>query len=218
MKKLVIVLIVLGVLSVLVIGGLLYADSRAQTFAEAEAAKRVGDVLPGAHDVQVTIDSWPLLAAVLTGTIEHITVKADHIDRGGVQADDLELSVFEIELDTDALFSDQRLVVTGIHHAALTGTMSQEAVSLAARVPVEFVAGMVKVVTVRGTFIATLKVEAGKIRLIPPLPGYDAVEFDLPPKDILPCTPQVEVLDGKLGLRCEVSELPELVRAAMGRA
>ena len=217
MKKLVIVLIVLGVVGVLALGGFLYADSRAHDFAEKEAARRVHDVLPDSEEVSVTIESWPLLLAVLTGEIERIVVTADKVTRGGVEANDLELEVHGIELDTDVLFSDQKLVITDIHHARLTGTMSQDAVSIAARTPVEFRAGMVKVITSGGrTFVATLKVEGRKIRLIPPLPGYEAVEFDLPPKDILPCTPEVEVLEGKLSLLCEVDELPGAVKRAMG--
>ncbi|MEM6994431.1 MAG: LmeA family phospholipid-binding protein [Myxococcota bacterium] len=217
MKKLVIVLGVLGVLAVVFVGGALYADSRAHSIAEQEAAKRVQAVLPGAQGVEVVIDSWPILLAVATGTIEHLTVTAHEVSRGGVVAEDLTLSVHEIELDTEALWSDKQLIITGIHHAALTGTMSQEAVSLAARAPIEFKGGLVVVVTPKGqTFVATLRVEDRKIRLIPPLPGYDAVEFPLPPEDIVPCTPEVEVLEGKLALTCEVSELPAAVKRAMG--
>lgn len=217
MKKLLVVLAVFGVMGAVAIGGALYAESQAHRFAEQEAQQRVANMLPGSEGVKVTIDSWPLLGAVLTGEIEQITVTADRIVRSGVTADDVRLEVHAIALDTDVLWSERRLVVTGIDNARLTGVMSQEAVSVAARAPVEFRAGMVKVLTPQGrSFVATLKVQGRKIVLLAPLPGYEPVEFDLPPRDIVPCTPDVEVLDGALALTCDVTELPPVVQRAMG--
>ena len=210
------IVLVLGVLLALVLGGLAYADHRATRFAEAEAVQRVSQALPGANDVAVTIDSWPLIVGVLTGRIEQITVTADHVLHQAVLADDLHLEVHGVALDTDALFSDQRLVISGIERAALTGSMSQEAASLAAGVPIEFFSGMVKGKTPQGeVFVATLAVEDRMVRLIAPLPGVPDVTFALPSKDVVPCEPEVEVLEGKLSLRCEVHELPALVRDAM---
>ena len=103
--------------------------------------------------------------------------------------------------------------------ARLSGVMTEAAVSIAARAPVEFTAGMVKVISPDGrTFIATLTIHGRKIRLTAPLPGIEPVEFALPPEDLLPCKPEIEVLVGKLSLLCEVNELPDAVKRAMGRA
>ncbi|MBL4684075.1 MAG: DUF2993 domain-containing protein [Nannocystaceae bacterium] len=217
MKKLVVVLGVVGLLLGLLVAGALYADSRALAYAEDQAQRRIADAVVGAGEVTVSIDAWPLMFAVATGRIEQITVTVDRVLSGGVQADELELLVHDVALDTDALWSDQRIVVTGIGRATLTGTVSQGAVSEAVGTPVEFAAGMVKVITPDGrTFFATLKVEGRHVLLVAPIPGFRAIRFDLPDEDILPCTPAVEVLEGKLALRCDVTELPPAVRVAIG--
>ena len=218
MKKLVLVLVVLGVLGVLLIGGLLYADGRALEFAEREAERRVAAALPGSEDIEVTIEQWPLLLAVFTGEIDGLRITAGRVARGGVTAQDLQLEVRGIALDTGVLFDEQRLVVTGIDHARLTGTMTQEAVSKAVKAPVEFKVGMVKVTSAQGrSLVATLAVKGRKIRLVPPLSIMKPLEFDMPPRELLPCEPELEVLEGKLALGCEVDALPDAVMRAIGQ-
>jgi len=213
MKKL---LIVFAVLAALALVGLAILDNRVQAFAEANAEQRVAGVLPDSQGVVVRIDSWPILWSVLRGGLDHVTVTADSVTREGVRADELELVVHGIELDTAAMWSDRKLRVRGIERAVLQGTMSASSISKRVGATVVLTPGIVQVSRDGQTFVATVEVDGRHVVLKSPIPGVEPMKFGLPPRDLLPCQPDLKVLDGKLALHCEVTELPGVVRYAVG--
>lgn len=217
MKRLLIVLAILFVLLAILVGGVLYADTRAREYAEEQAEARVVEVIPGCRGAEVEIDAFPLLWSVFSGEVPRLTFEARAIEQNGIEVEDIEIDVHGIQLDKDVLWDEQRLVVTGIDSATLEASMTEQSVSLAARAPVEFTAGMVKVTTPQGrTFIAELQIEGRRIILRPPFEMARPIAFKMPPESILPCVPQLEILEGRLGLRCELDELPSAVKDAMG--
>ena len=218
MKKLVIVLLVLLVLLGLVLAGLAYADVRLRGLAEEQAELKLAQSLPQVSGVDVTLDGFPFtLGVLMNGKVEALHVKIGAVEEAGLAAQDLSLDVEEISLDKDALMDDQRLVVTDIGRAKAQGFVSDKAVSKLVGQTVKFSPGKAHA-TVQGRELEVQASVKGRfVHLASKIPGVPSVTFPLPPGDVLPCSPELELLAGKIRLSCEIDELPKTLRDAMAK-
>lgn len=218
MKKVVIVVVVLLVILAVILGVLAYVDVRIKAVAEAHAEQQLVKALPQASGVDVTLDGFPFtLGVLLDGKVEALHVKLAEVKESGLSAQDLSLDVEEISLDKDALLDHQRLVVTDIGRAKAQGFVSDDAVSKVVGQTITFTPGKAKA-TVRGRDVEVKASVKGRVvQLTSGIPGVPSVTFPLPPGDVLPCTPELELLEGKIRLSCAIDELPKTLRDAMAQ-
>jgi hypothetical protein len=228
MKKLAIVLIILGVLlAILVVVGW-YVDRTARQMAETEASKRILEVLPGTGKAVVKIDSFPFLLGVLwSGSVDRLEVELTDVKQAGLEVEKIDLVIDELRIDKDLLMDEKKLAVTGIDRAEVVGRISGEAVSQVIGEQVVF-DGKTAKVAVHGMKVdATFVVKKRKVTVslsakdVPPeiaakyLSG--PLVFELPGEQVLPCEPGLAVVDSRLELRCSVTELPPSVKQALGQ-
>lgn len=217
MKKLVILVLVLLVLAAIV-GGLAYGDLRLRGLAEQQAETKIAEALPQASGVTVELEGFPFaLGVLMSGEVKALHVRLAEVQEAGLSAQDLSLDVQDITLDKDALIDEQRLVVTSIGSATAQGFVSDDAVSKVAGQTVKFSPGKAHA-TVRGQQIEVKASVKGRVvQLSSGIPGVPAMTFPLPPSDVLPCAPELELLEGKVRLRCSIDELPATLKEAMAK-
>ncbi len=228
MKKLAIVLVILGVLLAIALAAGWWLDRAARGLAEAEASKRILEVLPNTGKAVVTIDGFPFLVNVLlSGEVERLHVELSDVRQAGVAVESISLVVDDIRIDRDLLINEQKLVVVGIDRAQLVGRVTGEAVSKVVGESVVFEGSVARVV-VQG-FRLDAKLEVSKRRVSVNLSSSDIpaeltdrylgkpLVFALPGADVLPCDPGLSVVDSRLELRCSVTELPASVKQALGQ-
>jgi hypothetical protein len=218
MKKAVVIVILLLVVLGAIVGGLAYADLRLRGLAEEHAELKLTEALPQARGVQVVLDGFPFtLGVLMNGQVDGLHVKLDEVKEAGLSAQDLSLDVETITLDKDALIDEQRLVVTDIGRATAQGFVSDDAVSKVVGQKVEFTPGKAHA-TVQGREIEVkARVKGRFVSLSSGIPGVPAVTFPLPPGDVLPCSPELELLAGKIRLSCSIDELPKTLKDAMAK-
>jgi len=234
LKKLGIVLAILGVLLLVALGIGWYLDGKARALAEAEAEKRIIEALPGTGSADVAIEGFPFLFDVLVaGELDRLHVQLKDVKSPGITVESIDLVVDAIKLDRDLLLGEQKLAITGISRAELVGRITGEAASAALHQKVEFDGDRVKVehagmqadatVVLEGRKIAITLAEDGEaaalVRRYYAGAGGSAPKFivPLPPKDVLPCEPGLAVKNSRLELRCSVTELPASVKQAIGQ-
>ncbi len=215
MKKIVILIIVLVIL-VAIVGGLAYADTRVRGLAESHAEAKITSTLPTAKGVHVTLDGFPFtLGVLISGEVDALHVKIDQLEERGLQAHDLTLDVEAITIDKDALIDEQRLVVTDIGTATAGGVFTDDEVSALVGKTVEFSPGAVHA-TYKGHRVkASASVQGREVQLSAGIPGIPPLVFPLPPADVLPCAPKLELLEGTVRIQCSIDEIPPRLKAAM---
>jgi hypothetical protein len=230
MKKLGIVLALVGVLLLIALGVGWYLDGKARALAEAEAEKRIIETLPGTRSAEVTIEGFPFLFDVLVaGEIDRLHVVLKDVTSPGITVESIELTVDRLKIDSDLLLGEQQLSITGIGRAEVVGRITGEAASAALhskvvldgeRVRVEHsgVIADAKVVLENRKIAITLAEDGEAAQLARRYYGGVGPKFvvPLPPKDVLPCEPGIAVKASRLELRCTVTELPESVKKAIG--
>ncbi len=228
MKKLLIVLVVIGVLLAIAIGVGWWLDRTARQMAEAEASKRILEVLPGTGAATVTIVGFPFLFDVLVaGEVEQLRVDLRDVRQAGVEVESIGLVVDALRIDRDLLLEQQKLAVLGISRAEVTGRVSGEAVSKVVGETVRFEGDVTHVMTQGFDLSARLEVRdrTVTVELSPKgLPPQLAAQylgkplvFALPADEVLPCEPSLAVKESRLEMRCSVTELPEGVKRAIGQ-
>jgi LmeA-like phospholipid-binding len=217
MKKVVVVLVVLVVLAAIV-GGLAYADLRIRGLAEEHAEQQLAQALPQVRGVEVVLDGFPFTLGVLvSGKVDGLHVRLVEVSEAGLTAQDLSLDVEEITLDKDALIDEQRLVVTDIGRATAQGFVGDGAVSKVVGQKITFTPGKAHA-TVQGRELEVKASVKGRVvQLSSSIPGVPPVVFPLPPGDVLPCSPELELLEGKIRLSCSIDELPAKLKEAMAK-
>lgn len=217
MKKLVIVLLVLLLLGAL-LAGLAYGDLRLRSLVEEHAEQQLVAALPQAKGVEVELDGFPFtLGVLLHGEVEALHVRLESVREAGLEATDLSLDVETIALDEDALIDEQRLVVTDIGRATAQGFVSDEAVSALVGQTIRFSPGKAHGVLRGRELEVTAAVKGRLVQLSTAVEGVPPVVFPLPPSDVLPCRPELELLEGKLRLACSIDELPPTLKDAMAK-
>ncbi len=217
MKKVVILIVVLVILGAIV-GGLAYADLHARTLAEEHAQANITRQLPQAQGVHVTLDGFPFtLGVLMNGEVEALHVDVDAVEEQGLRATELSLTVETISLDTDALLDEQRLVVTDIGRATAQGFVSDDAVTKVVGHEVQFSPGKARGEYQGQVIEATASIKGRLVLLSSNLEGVPPLIFPLPSSELLPCSPEVELLEGKLRLSCSVDEIPPKLKEAMAQ-
>lgn len=215
MKKIIILVIVLVLLAAL-LGGLAYADLYLRRMVQAHAEAQITRTLPQVKGVHVTLDGFPFTPRVLlSGEVEALHVQVEEAEDRGLRATGLRLDVHDIVLDKDALLDERRLVVTDIGTARVEGFVDDDAVSKVAGHEVVFEPGKARVKYKGKTIEAKARVDGRLVMLASNLPGVPPMVFPLPPSELIPCSPELELLAGKLRLSCSVDELPAKLREAM---
>jgi LmeA-like phospholipid-binding len=227
MKKLLIVLIALGVLIAIAIGVGLWLDRKARALAEAEAEKRIVAMLPRMRAAKVEIDGFPFLVDVLLfGTVDRLHVQLDEVEGVGVSVESITLVVDDIHIDRDLLLDQQKLAVTSIARAELTARLTGAAISKVLHEQVELDGSTARVHAQGLSAEATLRVAGRRVEVrissasLPPEAGAyldRPLLFQLPPEEVLPCAPGLRVVDSRLELSCTVDELPGAVKRALGQ-
>jgi hypothetical protein len=228
MKKLAIVLIIVGVLLAILIVAGWYVDRTARQMAESEASKRILEVLPGTGKAEVTIESFPFLLGVLwSGSVDRLNVELTDVNQAGLEVEKITLVVDELRIDKDLLMDEKKLAVTGIARAEVVGRVTAEAVSKVVGEKVILDGNKAQVVA-RGMKVDA-KFEVKKRRVTVSLSSKDVpaeiakqylgkpLVFALPGEEVLPCEPGLAVVDSRLELRCSVTELPASVKRALGQ-
>jgi len=228
MKKLAIVLIIVGVLLAILIAVGWYVDRTARQMAESEASKRILEVLPGTGKAEVKIDSFPFLLGVLmSGEVDRLHVELTDVKQAGVEVENITLVVDELRIDKDLLINEYKLAVTGISRAEVVGRVTGEAVSKVVGEQVVF-DGKVAHVVAQGLKVdVRFELKNRKVTVsltsksLPPEIAEQylgkPLVFALPGEEVLPCEPGLSVVDSRLELRCSVTELPDTVKRALGQ-
>lgn len=228
MKKLVIVLVVIGVLLVIALGVGWWLDRTARELAQTEASKRILEVLPGTGKAEVTIEGFPFLFDVLvSGQVERLEVELRDVEQAGVAVESISLVVDGLSIDRDLLLDQQKLSVTDIDRAEVVGRVTGEAVSAVVGEKVVFDGTVARIVIQGMSLDAELKVAKRKVTValssasLPPELARQylgkPLVFALPGPEVLPCDPGLAVVASRLELRCSVTELPPSVKQALGQ-
>ncbi len=214
MKRLLIVLVVLGVVLAVLALGLVYADGRVRALAESEAERRLADALPVRGVPTVTIDAFPfVLPVLLDGSVERLRVEMTDLESSGVRVAKVQVTVDHLQLDRDRLLEAQALEITGIERARIEGWVSADDISRLAPASVSIADGRVQV-TYRGkTYAGTASVSKHAVYVA--VEGMPPIITPLPETDILPCEPSLDVQGDRLHVACEVDALPPAVAAVL---
>jgi hypothetical protein len=125
LRRLLIALIIVGV------GGYGFAEASAKRYAEKAIAEKVKQVDPAANEVEAHVSS-PLLFGVLSrGTIDKITVSADHLKVGSFTADKTTGVLHGVHIDKAESLKQKKPVIESIDQADVTVEISDVEVSKA---------------------------------------------------------------------------------------
>ncbi|MEM6296164.1 MAG: LmeA family phospholipid-binding protein [Myxococcota bacterium] len=210
MKRLVLVLVLLGIVGVAAVLGLAVLDGKVRAVAEQKAAVKLEQALPIEGTPTVEIDSFPFVLGVLIdGTVDTLVVRMESLASRGVEVDEAKLTVHGLRLDRDRLLDAQELEVVGIERARIEAWVTAEDISTVAKVPVEIADGVVTV-RVRGTtYTGTASISKHAVFLA--VEGMPPFIAPLPENELLPCEPDVDIDGDRIHVACEVTELPPAV-------
>lgn len=216
MKRLLVVLVVLGALAavLVVVGAVL--DHRIREAAEVEAARRLQKELPIEGTPMVAIDSFPFVLRVLQdGSVEQLTVSMRSLESQGVHVDEARLTVDGLVLDRDALLDTQTLKVVEIDEATIEAWVSAEDLTRVAKIPVQIEGGRVSVTYGGKTYSGTAKVSKHAVLVL--VDGVPPILSPLPSTDYLPCEPDLDVDGDRIHVACTVDALPPAVAKVLGQ-
>lgn len=215
MKRLVVVLVILGLLGAALLAVGAVVDGKIRDAAEVEAAKRLADKLPIEGDPVVAIDSFPFVLRVLhDGSVETLTVSMKSLESNGVRVDEARLTIDGLVLNRDALLDTQTLEIVDIDEAKVEAWVSAEDISRVAKIPVAIEDGRVSV-TYRGKqYTGTAKVSKHAVLLL--IDDVPPILTPLPATDLLPCEPDLDIDGDRIHVACTVDELPPAVAEVLG--
>ena len=196
------------------------ADLFVKGMAEGEVAAKVERSVEGAAGVEADIDSFPFLGRLLvSGEVPELELRVDEITGRSLAITDMVVRMEGVVLDRSRLTSG-KAEVTDIDRGSVELTIDAGALARAvpAEVQLSLTGGRLSA-TVRGRAIASVELtvnEQGALVLqIPPLP---AVAIGIPGNTLLPCRPDVALVEDQVHLRCEFDEVPEALLAAANQA
>lgn len=216
-KKLVVLLVVLGVILVILLAALAYADVQVRAYAEEQAEQRLATAVPMAGGADVEIQAFPFVGRVLfDGTIPELDVELKDVRAQAVKVDRVALRVEGLLIDRDQLLGERKLVVTGLQRATVVATIGSDAVNAATQ-PIEtrLSAGKVEVTFQGHTVEGTLRVHDRQVVI--DVMGVKELRVPLPEEKYLPCEPNVKVVGETLNVSCTIHELPTAVADVLGK-
>ena len=217
MKKVVVLLVVLGVVLVVVLGALAYADVQVREYAEEQAERQLAAAVPMAGGADVEILAFPFVGRVLfDGTIPELDVELREVRAEAVKVERVALRVEGLKIDRDQLLGDRKLVVTGLERATVDATIGSDAVNAATQpVDTRLKGGKVEVTYQGHTVEGKLRVK--KRNVVIDVAGVRELRVPLPDEKYLPCQPDVKVKGDALQVTCTIHELPRAVADVLGK-
>lgn len=189
----------------LVLGGLAALDRIVCRVVEAQIEQQVAVQVPGAHGVEVELDGFPLLPAVLAqGHVEGIHVRIGAIRNGGMEAADLRVDVEGMDLDVGSLLDGGSLEIDGIDAVRVEGFIAAREVAEVVGRRIEIEGDRIFEWGPQGRVELDADVEGSWIELHEPdVDGLPRV-FPLPSFGSMPCEPRVQPTGGRLRLWCSM--------------
>lgn len=210
MKKLAIALVVLVVLYV---AADLVVLNMARTALQSEATKRA----PEATTVETRLEGFPfLLTALTTGKVRAVGATFRQVDVGGLGFDSIDVEVDGPVADRAVLLRERRMELVAIDKATVSAEVTDAAVTKLLGVPVHFAPGAATV-DVAGRSVTATVVTRGRT-IVFGARGASLAPVPLPRQDLLPCSPAVQVMAGRLRLSCSFTEIPPALVQAVSQA
>jgi hypothetical protein len=217
---------VLGCLSILVpvivvVAGLLVAgDVAARRYATGQLSDRVSAAVPEGSGVHSRIHSFPFIGRLLVnGDIPQV---GTHIDRltgvAGLTFSDLDVDLRDVALDRHAMLSHRQVRLTRIARGTVTVSLTEQALSAALGRPAHITGGAILVTVFGSSTIRAVVSVTPAHRLLVQVAGLSALSVALPTVKLLPCSPQLTVVVGRLDLGCTFTSIPAAFAQAVSGA
>lgn len=207
MRRLVVLVLVLGIVVVAAVIG----DTVARHRAETVIAARIEAAVPGTA-AQVQISSFPFVGRLaVSGRVASVRARVTGATVGRFPVDLVDLVVNDLAVSRPDLLNG-KVVVRFIASATATATLSQQSVDTGSGLPVTLGAGTVGLAGVQVP--AQVSLVSGSVRIsVPPLPTLTLPA--LPPV-LLPCTADAVLTPGLLTLSCTTATVPTALITALG--
>ena len=178
--------------------------------AEIEGADRQIDV----SGVEAEVGSFPFLPGlVLGGEVNHLSLRLDDLVTPGVTFDEFEIDVEGLTFDRSVLFNAQ-VQVQDLDRAVIRAEISEANASEAVGVPVTFTPEGVSVQVAGQARPATVALAGGELTLA--AQGVGELVVPISEGEYFPCTPEAQVRQAKVVLRCTADSLPAVLRPYVG--
>lgn len=154
--------------------------------AEGRIEQRVAELNRDAANASAGIDSFPLVSRLIfTGKVNHVTLTLERVARARLTFAEIRFELSGIEVDRSSLFQQQPKV-TAIDRGTITATID---------------AGVLgNIASAAGV---TPRVR-GRSLVVGP------VSFPIP-SDLVPCEPEVDVVDRDVIVSCTIDEVPKVL-------
>ena len=164
---------------------------------------------------ELTIRSFPYVPLlVLAGEISG-RIRLEGVTDQGFTVDEFSLDVDGLRFDrADLLEGD--VLLTEIDRATVAIAFTDQSISESLGIQVVTSPGQIGVVAGGQERSASVDVDGGVLEI--GAPNVGTLEVPLPSEQFLPCTPDVELGDGEIELRCITTEIPPLVNELIGQA
>jgi DUF2993 family protein len=217
---------ILLVIPTTILLALIVGDQAAKSWAESRLAEQAAAYYPPGAGSSASIHSFPFLGRLLfSGSVPRVDVNLDDLRFQAVLVRQLSLRVSDVKLDRGELFSG-RVKLDDIGQGDIVATLDGPSLAKATGFDVRFRPGQVEVhqkiqgidvvakgqlsvkgnlVTVTPTSVQGLAVPASRF----------AISYRIPGIEILPCQPDVKIIQNGVTLSCHVTDVPAaLVQAA----
>ena len=205
MRKLVVVLVVLGVL-------LVGADFAAKAWAESKLESRARQEARGAASVDAQISSFPFLGRLLVdGSVRRVNVHLEEVASQAVTLSDVDIDLRGVRLDRDGLFSGS-VKLTGIDHGTIAVALDDEALGRVLKVPLSVGGGEVSI-QVAGRKVPVRPAVGGNGSLVLRAQGVPGFTVPIARSRLVTCAAVTATVEGdQVRLSCEVDEVPPSLR------
>lgn len=209
LRNLLILLVVIVVLgAALDVGLRLLLQSRVE--AAIEGADRQIDV----GDVDAEVGSFPFLPGLgLRGEVNHLSLRLEDLVTPDVTFSVFRITVDGLTFDRSALMNGQ-VRVQRLDRAVIKAEITEEAASEAVGVPVTFTPGTATVQVAGRARPATVALTGGALTLS--ATGVGELSIPISEGEYFPCTPDAEVKQAKVVVRCRADALPPALRPYLG--
>ena len=204
----VVVLVLVG--AALDVGLRLVLQSRVES--EIEGADEQIDV----GNVEAEVGSFPFLPGLgLRGEVNHLSLRLEDLVTPGVTFAVFQITVDGLTFDRSVLMNAQ-VQVQQLDRAVIKAEITEEAASEAVGVPVTFTPGTATVQVAGQPRAATVALAGGDLTLS--AAGVGELTIPISESEYFPCTPEAEVKQAKVVLRCTADALPPILRPYIGGA
>ncbi|MDP9386647.1 MAG: DUF2993 domain-containing protein [Actinomycetota bacterium] len=197
---------------VVVVGLALALDQGARLFAEGKLADRAREAAVDAADAEASITSFPFLGRLLvSGAVPRVEVRVERAVAGPLRLAAVAVDARGVSLDRGRLLSGD-VRVEDIEEGTVSVEVDASSLSEALDVPITVTGGQVRA-QVRGVGVAARPEVSDDGSLVLRVAGLPALNVPLERIPLVPCAATaVEILDDRVRLTCQVDELPAPLR------